>query len=147
MHPTANHAGCHPFRDLVALLRADEDVLAVALGGSCAHPQTEKVVRDDLLIALHLALDLVRDCCVLGMLLRDRAEGTNHHRHGGIGNIFVAQLRTTARPFDAAGILDSVEQSSILFDSLAAQWSDEYKEHRRPLVAAINRARRDASGA
>ncbi len=37
-----------------------------------------KVVRTDLLIALHLALDLVRDCCVLGMMLRDRAAGTMH---------------------------------------------------------------------
>ena len=40
-----------------------------------------KVVRNDLLIALHLSLDLVRDCCVLGMLLRDRAEGTSHQVH------------------------------------------------------------------
>lgn len=51
-----------------------------------------KVVRNDLLIALHLSLDLARDCCVLAMLLRDRAAGTNYHRHGGIGNDFVGQF-------------------------------------------------------
>lgn len=101
-----------------------------------------KVARDDLLLALHLALDLVRDCCVLGMLLRDRAEGTSHHRHGGMGNEFVARLRPTGRPFDAAGLLDMVEQSGISFDKLAAQWSTGYRENRQPLLAAINRARR-----
>ncbi|MBA3692727.1 MAG: aminoglycoside 6-adenylyltransferase [Acidobacteria bacterium] len=102
-----------------------------------------KVVRDDLLIALHLTMDLVRDCCVLAMLLRDRAAGTNYHRHGGIGNDFVAQLQAANCSFDAVGILDNIEQSSVMFDSFAVQWSGEYKEHRQPLLAAINRARRD----
>lgn len=102
-----------------------------------------KVVRDDLLIALHLAFDLVRDCCVLAMLLRDRAAGTNYHRHGGIGNDFIAQLQAANCSYDAVGILDSMEQSSVMFDSLAAQWSGEYKELRQPLLAAINRARQD----
>lgn len=104
-----------------------------------------KVVRGDLLIALHLALDLVRDCCLLGMLLRDRAEGTSYHRTGGVGNDFAAQLRDAARPFDAPGILDTVEQSAVAFDRLAALWSDAYVEHRAPLLAAIERARRDSS--
>jgi predicted nucleotidyltransferase len=105
-----------------------------------------KVARNDLLIALHLALDLVRDCCVLGMLLRDRVEGTSYHRQGGLGNEVVAQLRPTQRPFDAAGLLGIVEQSSIAFDKLAVQWSSEYKENRQPLLAFINLARRDALG-
>jgi predicted nucleotidyltransferase len=100
-----------------------------------------KVVRGDLLIALHLALDLVRDCCVLAMLLRDRAANTNYHRHGGIGIDFVAQLQTAEFSYDAPGILDGIEQSGIAFDGLAAQWSSEYKEHRQPLIAAVNRAR------
>lgn len=101
-----------------------------------------KVVRDDLLIALHLALDLVRDCCVLAMLLRDRAANTNYHRHGGIGNDIVAQLQPCELSYDALGILDGIEQSSIAFDSLAAQWLSEYKERRQPLLAAISRVRR-----
>lgn len=102
-----------------------------------------KVVRDDLLIALHLALDLVRDCCVLAMLLRDRAAGTNYHRHGGIGNDFVAELQPANGSYEAVGILDIIEQSGIKFDSFAAQWAGEYLENRQPLLAAINRARQD----
>jgi hypothetical protein len=100
-----------------------------------------KVVRNDLLIALHLALEMVQDCCVLGMLLRDRLEGTAHHRHGGVGNETVAQLDPTCQPYTASGILDSLEQSSLAFDRLAARWSDAYQEHRRPLLEWISTAR------
>ncbi len=100
-----------------------------------------KVVRNDLLIALHLALDLIRDCCVLEMMLRDRAAGTNHHREGGIGNQFVGRLQGTQHPFTASGILDIVEQSSVEFDNLALQWSDSYQENRHPLLSWINHAR------
>jgi predicted nucleotidyltransferase len=101
-----------------------------------------KVVRDDLLIALHLALEMVQDCCVLGMLLRDRTEGTAHHRHGGIGNPVVARLAPACRPYTAAGILDSLEQSSIAFDRLAREWSDTYQDRRHRLLSWIDLARR-----
>ncbi len=100
-----------------------------------------KVVRNDLLIALHLALEMVQDCCVLGMLLRDRSAGTSHHREGGIGNLVVDQLQATQFPYTAAGILDSIEQTSITFDSLASQWSDDYREHRHPLLGWLEDAR------
>lgn len=100
-----------------------------------------KVVRGDLLIALHLALERVQECCVLGMLLRDRLEGTAHHRHGGVGNETVAQLAPTCQPYTASGILDSLEQSSIAFDLLAARWSEAYEEHRHPLLEWIGAAR------
>ncbi len=43
---------------------------------------SKKVVGGDLLIALHLAQDLIRDCSVLGIILRDRATGTNIHKYG-----------------------------------------------------------------
>jgi predicted nucleotidyltransferase len=104
-----------------------------------------KVVRGDLLIALHMTLDLMRDCCVLAMLLRDRAAGTNYHRHGGIGSDFVAKLQAANCSYYALDILDSIEQSGITFDSLAAQWSVEYREYRPPLLAAINSARQEAA--
>lgn len=101
-----------------------------------------KVARSDLLIALHLALDMVRDCCVLGMMLRDRAEGTNHHRDGGIGNRFVAKLESSIRqPPTASGILTMIEESSAVFDDLAAHWSDAYRERRHPLLTWIRHAR------
>jgi hypothetical protein len=35
------------------------------------------LIRNDLLIALHLAQDLIRDCSVLGMMLRDSTTCTN----------------------------------------------------------------------
>src|SRR5207302_5166411 len=72
-----------------------------------------KVMRDDRLIALHLALEMVQDCCVLGMLLRDRAEGTDHHRHGGSGNEVAALLEATRHPHTVAGLLDTLERAAI----------------------------------
>jgi hypothetical protein len=45
-----------------------------------------KVARSDLLVALHLSLDLIRDCCVLAMQLRDWETGTDHHRTGDAAN-------------------------------------------------------------
>jgi hypothetical protein len=101
------------------------------------------VARDDRLIAFHLALDMVRDCCVLLMMLRDRAEGTNHHREGGIGNRLAAELGSVVQPPTAAGILAMIEVSSILFDELAARWSDIYTGHRQPLLARIRYARKE----
>jgi hypothetical protein len=82
-----------------------------------------KVVRNDLLIALHLAQELIRDCSVLGMMLRDRATGTNIHKHGGIGNQIVAQLEVTQKPFTPVGILDSIRESNEVFENLACEWS------------------------
>jgi predicted nucleotidyltransferase len=102
-----------------------------------------RVVRDDLLIAVHLALEMVQDCCVLGMLLRDRSEGTAHHWHGGAGNPVVARLAPTCQPYTAAGILDSLEQSSIAFDRLAREWSDAYQARHHRLLSWINLARRE----
>jgi hypothetical protein len=104
-----------------------------------------KVIREDLLIALHLALEMVQDCCVLGMLLRDRAEGTAHHRHGGAGNEVARQLEAVQHPYTAAGILDCLEQASIAFDGLAARWSSAYAEQRLPLCSWIELARRSVS--
>ena len=100
-----------------------------------------KVVRNDLLIALHLAQDLIRDCCVLGMMLRDRATGTNVHKHGGIGNQIVAQLQVTHKPFDSFGILDSIKESNKIFEKLAYEWSSSYQENCQPLLDWIEQAK------
>jgi len=93
-----------------------------------------KVLRDDRLIASHLALDLVRDCCVMGMILRDRATGTNFHHEGGKGNDLVDEWNVPLPSYSAFDILDSIEQSSNLFDQLASQWSEKYCERRYPLL-------------
>ena len=101
-----------------------------------------KVVRDDRLIALHLALDLVRDCCVVGMMLRDRFEGTSIHREGGIGNQVVADLESTCSGYTSNGILDIIEQSAVQFDRLASEWSSAYQEKRYSLLEWLGHIRR-----
>lgn len=100
-----------------------------------------KVVRGDLLIALHLSQDLIRDCSVLGMILRDRATGTNIHKHGGTGNKLVSQLEVTQKPFSPLGILDSIKESNIIFERLACEWSNSYQEYRQPLLDWIEKAK------
>jgi predicted nucleotidyltransferase len=100
-----------------------------------------KVVRGDLLIALHLALDLQRDCAVLGMMLRDRAAGTTIHRTGGMGNAVVARLDATRAPFTAAGILQLIAHSGALCDALANAWEEDRHDQRGPLLDLIARAR------
>jgi len=100
-----------------------------------------KVMRDDLLVGLHLALDLTRDCCVLGMMLRDRQTGTTRHRVGGPYNDVLTRLDGTSQPYSALGILESIEQSGVAFDALAREWSDDYRERREPLVTWIGYAR------
>lgn len=95
---------------------------------------SHKVLRDDRLIATHLALDLVRDCCVVGMILRDRATGTNIHHKGGEGNNLIDGWNVPLASYSASDILDSIEQSSNLFDQLASHWSETYRERRYPLL-------------
>jgi predicted nucleotidyltransferase len=100
-----------------------------------------KIVRHDRLIALHLALDLVRDCCVLGMMLRDRTQGTNIHRTGGTGNQVVDDLQKEGISYTPTGILDMIEHSAISFDTLALEWSQGYEEKRGPLLEWIGHIR------
>ncbi len=100
-----------------------------------------KVARNDLLIARHLSLGLVQDCCVLGMMLRDRATGTTHHRTGGMGNEIIAALQATQQPYTPVGILDSIDLSAVAFDRLASEWSSVYRERRGPLREWLETAR------
>lgn len=100
-----------------------------------------KVVRNDLLIALHLALESVQDCCVLEMLHRDRREGTNHHRSGGTGNILVTKLQANQLPYTNVGILDTIANCCMLFDTLAKQWTDTYYERSQPILKWIDQAK------
>jgi len=88
-----------------------------------------------------LTQDLLRDCCVLGMLLRDRATGTHIHKHGGMGNQLVAQLETTQKPFTSIGILDSIQASHEIFEKLACEWSTTYQESRHLLLEWIEKAK------
>ncbi len=103
---------------------------------------TTKVVRGDPLIALHLALDMLRDCCVLAMVLRDRATGTTIHRDSPLGREAVQHIAPLGRPLASGDILSLVEQAAIAFDDLAGRWSSGYAARRGPLLRAIAHARR-----
>lgn len=102
-----------------------------------------KVAREDLLIALHLALDLQRDCAFLAMVLRDRAVGMDFHKTGGIGNCYVRDLKQVQRPYTAPGILEMIEETSHLFISLAREWDSTYADTHQTLLAWIEKARKD----
>lgn len=106
-----------------------------------------KVARNDLLVALHLSLDLIRDCCVLGMMLRDRQASTDHHRDGSAAQPFVDELTITDHPYTARGILNSIEQSGTIFDALASRLSEGYQPNRSPLLRWTERVRRSLSEA
>ncbi len=92
-----------------------------------------KVMRNDLLIGLHLALDLSRDCLVLGMIFRDRDAGTTIHRFGGFYNEIVDDvgLQSSANS-KADGILEIILQSANVYDHLASRWSTTYRSHYEP---------------
>ena len=102
-----------------------------------------KLVRTDTLIALHLALDLVRSCAVLGMIQRDRLTGRDFHKVGGIGDQFVQELQTTYQPFTPSGILTMVERCCLVFDHLASEWSPNYQLSYPHLSAWIQDARNE----
>lgn len=101
-----------------------------------------KAVRNDLLVALHLALDLVRDCLVLQMLLRDRTERTTIHRKGGWGNEIVGDLCTGCRQYSSEEILQIVETACTCFDDLAGSLSESYRPRAAQLIPAVKRAQK-----
>jgi hypothetical protein len=100
-----------------------------------------KLARRDLLVALHLTLDMIRDCCVLGMLLRDREAGTRHHREGRADDPFVRALEMTRQPYTALGLLHAIGQSAVAFEVLAARLVEGYEQRRQPLLESAARAR------
>ncbi len=84
-----------------------------------------KIVRGDWPVALHLCLDLMQDCLVLAMLLRDRdiAEGYAGTDWSAVNG----DLRAPQDMRTAGDILDSLAQSALVFDRLAMQWSASYR--------------------
>lgn len=111
-----------------------------------------KVMRNDLLIGAHMALDLARTCLVLQMMRRDREKCTNVHRTGGWGNEVVEMVWPAAAGQSAGGqesgpgsnarnILDLVERSCEVFDVLAADLAPSYAARADLLRPAIDAAR------
>jgi predicted nucleotidyltransferase len=99
-----------------------------------------KVMRNDLLSALHLCRDLIQDCLVVAMLLRDR--DLVHRREGIDWNDVAGGLASTPLLPTPSGILDSVEQSIVVYDNLAQQWSAAHRERSGPFRAWLDHARR-----
>lgn len=104
-----------------------------------------KVVRDDLLIGLHLALDLARDCIHLQMMLRDRERGTAIHRTGGWGNELVGRFSRDGQGDSGEAVLDLVASSCELFDELALDLVPGYSPRGPLLYPGIEWARRACS--
>ena len=102
------------------------------------------VVRNQRLMALYFALDLVRDGCFVARLLLDRAEGTSVHHSGGFGNELAARLASDAVDVSsAASLLNLIEHSAIQFDQLAGEWSEAAGGRRYPFLEWLEAIRRD----
>ena len=101
---------------------------------------TAKIVRNDLLVALHLALDLIRDCLVIQMLLRDKELGTNIHRVGGPGNDILTHLYRQTGGSYPLEILKLVKHSTRLFDDLAPQLLPSYTARVELFLPALEQA-------
>ena len=100
-----------------------------------------KVVRNDLLIGLHLALDLARDSLVLQMIRRDREKQTTIHRTGDWGNELVARFAWNAQAGSGEGILNLVQLSCELFDELASEILPDYNLRSPLLLPTIESAK------
>jgi hypothetical protein len=99
----------------------------------------QKAARNDLLVALHLCLDMMRDCAVLALMLRDAATGTRHHVTGDPADPLLAELPALDRPITRESVLRCIRESAILFDRLASRLNTGYVEHRFPLVQGLDR--------
>ena len=95
-----------------------------------------KVVRNDLLIGFHLALDLARDYLLLQMIRRDREKQTHIHRIGGWGNEVVHGFACNMLENPPLEILNLIAHSCETFDGLASQILPNYVA-REPLMRPI----------
>lgn len=96
-----------------------------------------KTARKDLLVGMHLALDLARDCLVLQMIRRDNAKGTNVHRFGGFGNEIVNRVLPPSNTTSQESILELIKHSMLLFDELAKDVLPNYHPRSKHLIPAI----------
>jgi hypothetical protein len=105
-----------------------------------------KLAREEMLVGLHLALDMVRDCSVLAMMLRDRDTGSNHHRDGRDGNQYIPLLAQCHQSYTVEGLLDTMVAAATVFDGLAARMDAQYVARRETLLEYTNVVRRSRHG-
>ena len=75
-----------------------------------------KVMRNDLIMAQHLTIDLARDCLVLQMNLRDIKFNTNIHRTWWYGNEIINEISLNAKNWK--DILNHIKMYSDVFYKL-----------------------------
>lgn len=85
-----------------------------------------KIARNDLLIALHLTLDLYKKCILISLWLRDKKSNTNIHRLGGPRNNDLEKLYFPPSSISRASILVMLENITRIFEELAIEWSKDY---------------------
>jgi hypothetical protein len=96
-----------------------------------------KLARADNVIALHLTFDLWRDVCVLVMILRDKQVLTDEMANQGL-----AKWQGMGC-YEAASILESIEQSCRLFEGYIRQFEPDYAHS--PLYKLIEQVRHSIS--
>jgi len=88
----------------------------------------KKVMRNDLLIAQHLAFQLARDCLVLQMIRRDRHFDTNIHRTGGWGNDILDELGKDGISNNQRAVISVIDRYCRVFESMAKICGERYTE-------------------
>jgi hypothetical protein len=100
-----------------------------------------KVMRSDYLISSHLALEMVQQCIVLQMILRDRKKGTNIHRIGERESIEILEkMSTLLNSPSPIKILRIIEESSFIFERLYKMINEEHEEKSQILSNWISQA-------
>lgn len=93
-----------------------------------------KVARDDLLIGAHLTLQLLSDCLVLEILLRDLDSRSDHQRADGPRNDIPPRTHAaTPSAFSAQSLLGAIKRAAVLFDELAKELDPTYDGDMAPL--------------
>ena len=102
-------------------LAADNDIRILAAFA------TAKLARDDHLIGLHLALELMRSCLDQAMLLRDRDLGTSVHRFGSTHDAMAEEVAALLRcPLGVSPRPNVVERAVALYGRWRHQLEPTY---------------------
>lgn len=102
-----------------------------------------KTVRNDLLIAQHLTLDLYKDVLLLGMIIRDRKTGTNIHKSGGMGNDLVKAIDLPLKEINQINIINLIDNCGKKFDKLCIKWDKDFTSKHQILTPFIEKARKE----
>ena len=118
----------------VPVLAADNEIRMLAALAAA------KLGRNDRLIGLHLALELMRSCLVQAMLLRDRELGTTVHRFGSAHDAMADEVADLLRrPLGVSPRPNVVERTVELYGRWRRQLEPGYSPDWSGLDALLNR--------